>query len=233
MRSLLESGSITWNPILKTPSNKIEIIQKSPKIFTVYCKLFEHYPENISYEELLKGFQILSLKNKRILVSLTYLYNILRGKITERKTVEKICIRVPRVESRATRNFHRPSCRPNIHKFNILNRAMDLHNCITNKYADLDVFYLSINKFRKRLPNRNINWIWSLLSERVGWGNAQEMNKSMDWWGEWMEKRECMCAGAYMYMYEYWWCADECVHHTWCNYIQLVEIICFYGWSPP
>ena len=63
VRSHMESGSLIWNPVLKKHSEALENIQRRFLKY-VYSRIFQYYP-NMGYKELLAGFEIDSLDNRR------------------------------------------------------------------------------------------------------------------------------------------------------------------------
>ena len=128
VRSHLEFGSLVWNPTSKTLSGKIDTIQKRFLRYLHY-KLFEYYPIGVSYEDLLTGFELLTLKKRQTHTAIMYSYDILGGRVIEPETLEKIGLRVPRQGTRGIHTFHLTTTRTNILKFSILNSAMNQYNC--------------------------------------------------------------------------------------------------------
>ena len=61
VRSHLEFGSLVWNPASKSLSEKVETIQKRFLRY-LYYKLFEYYPIDVVYGDLLRGFEMLALE---------------------------------------------------------------------------------------------------------------------------------------------------------------------------
>ena len=59
IRSQMEYGILIWNPVLKKYSDGLESIQRRFLKFT-YMKIFQYYPSDFRYEELLAGFKISS-----------------------------------------------------------------------------------------------------------------------------------------------------------------------------
>jgi len=154
IRSNLEFAALIWNPHTATHTNSIEQIQKGILRF-LYLKTFDYYPSEIPYEELLRGFQIKSLENRRKIGSLLLLYDILKGTntITNPDLLSRINIHVPRVCSKYGVTFLSARARTNILKYSTLNRAMEMYDLLLHESPDVDIFYLTREKFKKLLIN--------------------------------------------------------------------------------
>jgi len=118
---------------------------------------------NLGYRELLEGFEILSLEDRRKIALLTYLQDMLQGRITDSHLLEKINIQVARITSRMRNTFRPSTSRTNIMKFSILNRASELYNHISGKNPELDIFHINRQQFKSELTQ-----ILSLPSTSAG-----------------------------------------------------------------
>ena len=70
-RSILEYSSVVWDPTTQVSINKIEKIQKSFLKY-LFFRAFSYYPIDTTYNELLAGFEISSLQNRRKLAKLLF-----------------------------------------------------------------------------------------------------------------------------------------------------------------
>ena len=93
VRSHLEFGMLIWDPTAVKYVQMIEGVQRKFLKF-LYFKTFHHYPIDLSEQELLDGFQIQSLKQRRKFASISCLYDILRGLLSDDNLLQKIELHV-------------------------------------------------------------------------------------------------------------------------------------------
>ena len=97
------------------------------------------------------GFQIHSLKKRKRITSLMFLYDILRGRITEPNLLSRINIHVPRFHSRPKFTFYPPRAKTNMLANSVLSNVSTLYNDIGYRNPDIDIFHESRKNFIKAL----------------------------------------------------------------------------------
>ena len=99
VRSNLEFAALIWNP---HTTNNVKAIKQIQKRFLkyLYYKTFDYYPIEIPYEELLRDFEVEFLESKRMVASLFFLYDMLKGTVTDPNLLSKINLNVFRACSR-------------------------------------------------------------------------------------------------------------------------------------
>ena len=117
----------------------------------MFLKTFEYYPYDMEYEELLQGFEIHSLKARRITASVLFLHDIIWNRIVEPELLSKINLQIPRMNSRTRCTFYFPPSRTGILRNSVTSRAMDQYNKIHVNCPDCDVFHKSRNDFHKNI----------------------------------------------------------------------------------
>jgi len=94
VRSHLEFGMTVWNPISEIYSKEIESIQRRFLKY-IYYKTFQYDPVDLSYSELLEGFQIDSLETRRKLASLKLVYALVQEHTRDSNLLREVKFRVP------------------------------------------------------------------------------------------------------------------------------------------
>ena len=105
VRSVLEYCMIIWDPTADTTKNLLERIQ-SRFLKYLYFRLFGYYPTNISYDDLLEGFEFTSLYSRRKQASLLFLYDVLNGRVKDPNLLSRVALRVPVLRVRSMRQIH-------------------------------------------------------------------------------------------------------------------------------
>lgn len=134
MRSHLECTALVWNPASKKQIEALESIQKR-FLRLIYHRIFQYYPLDIGYKELLLGFEVDSLEDRRKISLLDFLYSVLHG--SDSKLLHKIGLRVPRLHARLKETFHIERTRTELLKNSVLNRACRLYNDIEDAQIDI------------------------------------------------------------------------------------------------
>jgi len=98
---VMEFGALVWNPVLKKHSDALEKVQRW-FLRWAYFKVFQYYP---TYEELLRGFELESLENRRRMSKMNLLHEILQGN-TNGTLLQGIRLRIPRQNSRLKETFY-------------------------------------------------------------------------------------------------------------------------------
>ena len=94
---------------------------------------------------------MLSLSKRRTITLLLYLYDLLRGRISQPELLSKIGVHVPRPGARKKVTFHLPKARTNLMKYSILTRACRTYNALISGDSgiEIDIFHQTRNEYRK------------------------------------------------------------------------------------
>lgn len=153
VRSQLESGMLIWNPISKKYIDVIEGIQRH-YLKIVYSRIFQYYPFDLTYTELLEGFEMDSLENRRKVALVGFLYDILRGHIDNSNLLQEIPLRIPRTTRRKATFYVKP-VQTKAMQHAVLNRACGAYNemeeggDISNTNMNVDIFFHSRREFKQ------------------------------------------------------------------------------------
>ena len=139
--SHLDFASAVWGLLSTEQSESIERIQKRFQRYLHY-KDFGYYEWSVTYNKLLLGYGLTTLKVRRDLVLLLFVRDLsyLLGTIDlyiQSKTI------------RARSVFRIPSHRTTSYKLSPINRAMPLYNKLCDADETIDIFYDSKNVMRK------------------------------------------------------------------------------------
>lgn len=166
VRSVLEYGSIVWNPYFDIYKNRLENVQKR---FLGHLTYSLNLAKKLqSYEERLSFFKLLSLQNRRRVLDNSFMFKLVNGSIESPYLLSKIMFRAPSrsfrastytpfVESFAHSRYGRlsPINRLIINYNSIYKIATSLHNNKKNEnnptvYPDIDIFNDNIICFKKK-----------------------------------------------------------------------------------
>ena len=151
VRSQLESNMLVWNPISKKYIEAIEGIQRH-YLKIVYFRIFQYYPFDINYTELLKGFEMDSLESRRNIALVGFLYNVLHGHVDSGDLLREISFRIPRT-TRHKATFFVRSANTKAMQQVVLNRACVLFNkmekSVENSNTNIDIFFHSTPEFKQ------------------------------------------------------------------------------------
>ena len=109
VRSILDYGSIVWNPSLMVESNLVERVQNRFLNFAGFLLKIDHPQHN--YTPVMEVLKLSLLKNRRLRTDQLFLFNLLHGKIDSSRLLERICLHVPKVHTRSRETFHIPTSR--------------------------------------------------------------------------------------------------------------------------
>lgn len=140
VRSVLEFGSVIWNPRYVVHSDRIESIQRS---FTRHLAfLAPGISSRCSYYDRLLFFKMCPLKRRRQMIDMLLLQNVVKGSSSYQGLLERIGINVPRVNTRRKLStvFSIPRYRTNLGLNSPIARLMSTYNGIW-KNLDLDIFH--------------------------------------------------------------------------------------------
>lgn len=101
VRPILEYGSIIWDPIYQIHSDAIESVQKQFMLFCLRGLRFN--PVNLpSYSSRLALIKLPTLKSRRTMLNVSFVFNIIKGDICSGFLINEISFNVPQ---RTSRNF--------------------------------------------------------------------------------------------------------------------------------
>jgi len=149
----MEFGMLIWNPITEKYSDALENIQRSFLMY-MYYKTFQHYPADSSYKELLTGFEMDSLKNRREMALLDLPYALIRGHTIGDMLLQEVRLRVSRTYyTRPKETFYIPQGRTRLQQHSVINRAYALYNEIESRreIEVIDVFHQSRKEYKNLL----------------------------------------------------------------------------------
>ena len=118
----------------------------------LYYVCFQYYPYDVSYEELLEGFELDSLEQRKTVALLTFPRDIMQGN-TDTNLLRDIGLRVPSSQRRLKEMFYMRRSRTGALHNTVVNRACNLYNRMGNSAEnlgiDLDILSQSRKKFGK------------------------------------------------------------------------------------
>ena len=143
VRSILEHGSVIWNPYQTGLINKIERVQK--RFLRVLA--YKSNRTDVSLEQLASDFNIVSLKNRRTFHDVSWLYKLLNSQIICPELLNQIPLNVPQTNTRVSKTFYIPTYRNNYSQFAPINRMLRSGNSINN----FDFFHDNLTRLKSIL----------------------------------------------------------------------------------
>lgn len=114
IRSKLEYAVLIWSPIYQCACALVESVQRKCLKF-IFFKVNGFYPQRgIDNAILLSAANMISLRERRRCIAVSFLFNLLHNNIDCPSLVSKISVVVPRLNSRTINCFYNPFCRTNI-----------------------------------------------------------------------------------------------------------------------
>lgn len=144
VRSILEYCSPIWSPQYKVYNSRLEGLQKR---FIKYLN-FKSNKRHASYHADCSHYHLLPLVDRREMLDMLLLFDILRGKIDSGELLSCIEFCTQRSRTRHTHLFSVPSHRSNYGSNAVMTRLPRLY---IDKFESLDIFHLSKLAFRKSL----------------------------------------------------------------------------------
>lgn len=132
VRSHLEYNSSIWNPFYKSHAISIERIQH--KFIRIINFKLGIPADNIDYNSLLQTLRLLSLKDRRIINDLIFLFKIINNRFDSPELVSLINYHVPSRPTRLKSIYHCNNTGTNSEQNSILHR---LHR-LGNEYCNID-----------------------------------------------------------------------------------------------
>lgn len=144
VRSLLEYGSQIWSPCYTIHKNNLERVQKK---FLDYLNFkFHHCSQD--YQQNCRTYNLLTLQERRILLDMGLLFDILRGRADCPILLSSIKFNVPKKRTRHTTLFCTPFHSTNYGKNGVISRLLDTYN---KHFNTVDLFIGSKNNFKNRI----------------------------------------------------------------------------------
>ncbi|XP_045494554.1 uncharacterized protein LOC123693467 [Colias croceus] len=144
VRSILEFACVIWRPIYKCYINRLEKIQKI--FFKKLNFKSKHFP--VSYEQACLHYNINALSDRRDLIDVMFLFDILNNKFDCISILNPLNFRVPSQGTRQKNLFLVPSTSTNYLKNSPYFRLPEVYN---NKFCSADIFCLSRPRFKSAI----------------------------------------------------------------------------------
>lgn len=148
VRSHLDFASCVWSPFYSTHSQRVESIQRA---FTRHLAFSRSgFSHRQPYCERLKEFNMVSLRNRRLLMDMCFLYKTLNGHLHCTDLIMRLSLAVPHryPRQRVAKLFAIPFARTNLGSQSPLARICSRYNSISASSPDLDIFGNSFSKFK-------------------------------------------------------------------------------------
>jgi hypothetical protein len=97
VRSVIEYACPVWNPQYATYSDRLERLQK---IFVKHLNYRLRSPPSTTYKENCKKYNLLTLADRRKLMDICFLYDIVRGNVDCAELIESVGYNVPTLRAR-------------------------------------------------------------------------------------------------------------------------------------
>lgn len=144
VRSVLEFGSVVWNPQYAVHKDRIERVQKK-FLKTLDFRAGFHYDD---YVESVKRHNVQSLTSRRHYLDSIFLYKLINNQIDSADLLQKIAFKVPRTSSRSKDSFFVSNCHTNYAKNTFFRRSCYFYN---KSLSTVDIFSDSLNVFKRNV----------------------------------------------------------------------------------
>lgn len=149
VRSRLEFASPVWNPHQRVHQDKIEKLQRK------FVKSLDYRTGNqhIDYESSLVFHKISTLRQRRDITDITYLFKILHNMVDAPVLLEQIYFRVPRKQERTSRKkylFAIKSSKTGYGSNSFIKRACASYN---RQLGSIELFNISLIKFKNHITD--------------------------------------------------------------------------------
>lgn len=144
VRSILEYASPIWSPFYAKHKTHLEGIQRK---FIKHLN-YKRNSNSESYADDCRSHGLLTLEERRIILDMGLLHDILSGRLDCPEMVAHIAIKSPRRRTRHTSLFHVPFHSTNYGKNSVFSRIFDSYN---KKFSHLDPFLHSKHTFKAKV----------------------------------------------------------------------------------
>ena len=151
VRSRLEYGSIIWNPIFKSYSGQVEMVQKRLLRYLYFKKhgCYPHFAKNrVRTRDLESEFDLLSLELRRRVADCIFLFKIVNNMVDCSHLLGKLPFKYHTVSTRNPKTFEVLKFKNNIEKASFVNRSILHFNTFP---TDVDPFHYNLRSFKNFL----------------------------------------------------------------------------------
>ena len=139
VRSIIEYGSVVWSGAAVTHLKRLERIQHSFLIWLACSS--DSRSENLSYDHLLKHFNVPSIRSRLIQHDLMFVYNVFHGRIDCSQLLSQFQLSAPARRSRSPTLWNVPFARVETVKNGTICRIARRCNELLNGDNTLDFFW--------------------------------------------------------------------------------------------
>ena len=148
VRSVLEYGCVVWGGAAKSHMGRLERVQHK------FLMWIAHRSRNVdtrslNYEQLLKAFDVPTIKARCLQYDLVFLRNVYSGQVDSPHLLNCFPLHVPARATRSLTLFAVPYARVNAVKSGVFNRLAEEMNCFLRHVPEADVFNLNMYSFKK------------------------------------------------------------------------------------
>lgn len=133
VRSVLEYASAIWSPNYAIHVDRIEKIQKK---FVNHLK-YKFKLDKSAYADTCRELEILTLRERRLVLDMGLLFDVLRGRLDCPELLEQISFKVPTRRTRHTQLFAVPSHKTNYGMNAVMSRIVKEYNL---HFSEVDPF---------------------------------------------------------------------------------------------
>ena len=147
IRSIMEYGCVIWGGAAKSHVERLERIQH--KFLMWMASRTDTAVSSLAYQDLLRAFELPTLKARRLQYDLLFLRNICRGQIDSPYLLNSFPLHIPGRATRRITLFNVAHARVNTVKTGIFHRLPEEMNCFLRQVPAADVFYSGLCSFKK------------------------------------------------------------------------------------
>ncbi|KAJ0169577.1 hypothetical protein K1T71_013710 [Dendrolimus kikuchii] len=151
VRSILEYASPIWSPKYVIYKERLERIQR---IFCNHINYLSRISPN-SYKDSCSSHRLLSLDERRTVLDMSLLYEIVHSRVDCPELVSKLAYNVPRYRTRHTSLLNVPCNSTNYTQNSLFSRMARTYN---TKFCKIDLFASSKYKFKSNIINDLLNF---------------------------------------------------------------------------
>ncbi|XP_045453897.1 uncharacterized protein LOC123663253 [Melitaea cinxia] len=151
VRSHLEYGSVVWSPSYVVHSQRLEGIQRA---FTRYLAFTSPgISHRSSYDQRLDHFGLITLRDRRKLLDLLFLYKVINGFMDSTDILSRVNLCVPYNSPRKpiSHIFECSRNRTNLGRHSPINRICVEYGELCSRAPDVDIFSDSLRKFKNQI----------------------------------------------------------------------------------
>ncbi|CAH2095709.1 unnamed protein product [Euphydryas editha] len=152
VRSILEYAAPVWSPRYDIYIKRIENVQKKfINHINFKCRKADISDE---YINICRAYNLLTLTERREVLDMGLLYDIIRGRLDSPELAEHILLNTPSRRLRHTPLLHVPYCHTNYVQNSVLTRLPNTYNM---KFNCIDIFNGSKNIFKNKIKRHILN----------------------------------------------------------------------------